>query len=307
MTGLARSAQVGAVVLLAVFWAVNWPLMKIALAVVEPWTFRAFMVLVGGAGCLGVAAMLGQSVRVPRPEWRPLLLLGLVQGVLWNAFSGFGIAMVEAGRASVLAFTMPVWATLLSVIVLREPLTGWRVAGLVLGMAGIALLVMPAAEAMGGALTGTALMLAGAFTWAVSTVLVKATRWTISPLTLAGWHLLIGAGPLWCAAIVLGAPATLLQVDLVSGSAVAFSTLVPMIFCQAVFLTLVRRLPASIASMGTLLVPPLGVFFSALILGERVGLAEAAALVLVVMAIMCVLPGFNWRASLRPQPASPPG
>ena len=115
-----RTAQAATVCALAVFWAVNWPMMKIGLTIVEPWTFRALIVVVGGVGCLAVAVLIGEPIRVPRSDWRPLLWLALFQGVLWNAFSGFGIAMVEAGRAAVLGFTMPVWATLIAIIFLKE-------------------------------------------------------------------------------------------------------------------------------------------------------------------------------------------
>ena len=99
-----RTAQAITVALLAIFWAINWPLMKIGLTVVEPWTFRALIVVVGGIGCLAFAAAFGESLIVPRANWRQLLWLALFQGVLWNAFSGFGIALVDAGRAAVLAF-----------------------------------------------------------------------------------------------------------------------------------------------------------------------------------------------------------
>jgi drug/metabolite transporter (DMT)-like permease len=80
-----------------------------------------------------------------------------------------------------------------------------------------------------------------------------------------------------------------------------------MIFCQAAFYGIVRRLPSSLASMSTLMVPLIGVFTSALFLGERVGPAEVAALVLVIGAMVMILPGFSLRAILRPRPASPPG
>ncbi|MDA0961333.1 MAG: EamA family transporter, partial [Proteobacteria bacterium] len=99
---------------------------------------------------------------------------------------------------------------------------------------------------------------------------------------------------------------SLLRIDMITGSAMAYSALIPMIFCQAVWFAVVRRLPTTLASTGTLLVPPLGVFFAALILGEAVGLLEILALVLVIAALVLILPGFNWRASLRPPPVSRP-
>lgn len=299
-------AQLSAVVALAIFWAINWPMMKLGLEVVEPWTFRAVLVIVGGVGSLLLAAALGQSVAISRREIWPLLLVGIFQGILWNAFSGFGIALVEAGRASVLAFTMPVWATILSILFLGERLNAMRVAGLAMGMAAMVLLILPALDALRTEAFGSMLMIGGAISWAAATIVVKATNWRMSPLVLAGWQFLIGAVPLTAASFAIGDPATLLDLDMPTAWIVAYSAIIPMIFCQAIFYELVRRLPASIASTGTLLVPPLGVMFSALILGEQVGPAELIALVLVITSMTFILPGFNWRAILHPPPASRP-
>ncbi len=298
--------QVMTVILLAIFWALNWPMMKIGLTAVEPWTFRATIVLVGGVGCLLVAHLSGRSIAIPRSDLRPLLWLTLFQGVLWNAFSGFGIAMVEAGRAAVLGFTMPVWATLLSILVLKEPITLRRSLGLATGMAAMGLLIWPAMGALGSDLLGALLMIAGAMSWGFATIIVKAVDWKMGVLTLSGWQFLIAAVPLILAALLVGEPASLLRIDWITGGAMAFSALIPMIFCQAVWFAVVRRLPTSLASTGTLLVPPLGVWFAALILGETVGLFEVLALLLVIAALVLILPGFNWRASLHPPPASRP-
>jgi len=303
---MSRALQVTTVVGLAIFWAVNWPVMKIGLTVIEPWTFRAVVVLVGGVGCLIAALCFGKSIRIPASDLRPLLWLTLFQGVLWNAFSGFGIAMVDAGRASVLAFTMPVWATLLAMIFLGEPVTLRRLSGLAIGMLAMALLLVPAFDAMGAKLTGAFLMIAGAIVWGIATIIVKAIDWKMGMLALSGWQFVIGSIPLLLAAIAYGDPATLMEIDALTGGALAYSALIPMIFCQAVWFTVVRRLPTSLASTGTLLVPPLGVYFASLILGETVGIYEFAALILVIVALLMILPGFNWRASLHPPQASRP-
>jgi drug/metabolite transporter (DMT)-like permease len=303
---MSPALQVTSVIMLAFFWALNWPMMKIGLTAVEPWTFRATIVVVGGAGCLLVARLLGQPIRISRQDIRPLMWLTLFQGVLWNAFSGFGIAMVEAGRAAVLGFTMPVWATLLSILFLGETITLRRALGLATGMLAMGFLIWPALDALGEELAGTLLMLAGAIAWGAATIIVKGVNWQMGVLSLSGWQFLIASGPLWAAALLIGEPASLLQVDRLTGAALAYSALIPMIFCQAIWFAVVRRLPTSLASTGTLLVPPLGVYLASLILGETVGTLEILALCLVIAALVLILPGFNWRASLRPRPESRP-
>ncbi|MEM8551725.1 MAG: DMT family transporter [Pseudomonadota bacterium] len=307
LTSRTFALQATAVAALAIFWALNWPMMKIGLTTVEPWTFRAVVVTAGGVGCFIVARIIGASIRVPKRERLPLLWVGLMQGLLWNAFSGFGTAMIEAGRAAVLAFTMPVWAVILAILFLGEAVTRRRLFGLALGMAGMGLLLLPALEALGSSAVGAMLMVGGAMSWAVATTVVKKANFSIHPMVLAGWQFAIGAGPLIAAAVILGRPSSILEVDGATASAIIYSALFPMIVCQAIFFTIVKRLPASLASMSTLMIPPLGVYFSAAILGERVGPAEFGALVLVSAAMVMILPGFNWRAIRRPREASRPG
>lgn len=304
MSSIPRSVQVAAVLALSVFWGLNWPVQKFILNVVEPWTLRAVLLVFGGTGCLLVAALFRQPILVPRKELGPMLAVGVIQGLLWNGLSGFGLAMIAAGRAAVLAFTMPIWATVFAAIFLKEPVSLRRVIGLGLGMAGMALLLTPALDTLNAASLGSFLMLGAASAWAAATVIVRAVAWTVSPLAIGGWQLLIGAGPIVTAAFVFGDPSTLLDVDWVTAGAIVFAVTMPMILCQAIFFSIVRRLPASLASMSTLLVPPFGVFFSAALIGERVGLMEIAALVLVVAAMVFTMPGFSWRPRRRRPPES---
>ena len=71
----------------------------------------------------------------------------------------------------------------------------------------------------------------------------------------------------------------------------------PMVFCQWAFFKVVRLFPAAIASIGTLAVPVIGVYSSALILGEPVGWIEFAAMALIcgALAIVLVLPALRKR------------
>ena len=77
--------------------------------------------------------------------------------------------------------------------------------------------------------------------------------------------------------------------------------LFPMSFCQWAYFKTVGLLPASVAAIGTLMVPVIGVFSSNLILGEAVGMSELLALVLVVssLALVLLLP-----ARVRARPVS---
>ena len=291
----------------SLFWGLNWPGMKIVLGEMTVWWFRAMSVGAGALGLLLIAYFSTGATHPKRSEILPLLICAVFGIVGWHLFTGFGVSMMPAGRASIIAFTMPVWATLFAIVFLGEAVTARRVFGLALGMVALVLLLIPVLDAVGGRLFGAGLMIASAISWGAATVIVKGANWQRGALTICGWQFLLGGVPLAVAAVVLGEPDTLFDLDARAGLAVAYSAIIPMIFCQAVWFAMVRRLPTSLASMVTLLVPPLGVFSANLMLGEVVGPFEIAALTMVVLALALVLPGFNWRASLRQPPASHPG
>jgi drug/metabolite transporter (DMT)-like permease len=106
--------------LLSLFWGLGWPAMKVVLGEVRPWTFRTVCLLAGGSGLLALARMAGSGLKVPPEDLKPLLITALVNITGWHILSAHGIARMQAGRAAILAYTMPMWAILLSRLLLRE-------------------------------------------------------------------------------------------------------------------------------------------------------------------------------------------
>ena len=140
----------------------NWPGMKIVLGEVSIWWFRAMSVIAGGAGLLTIVALTGQRFWPHRSEIRPILICTLFAVIGWHVFTGYGVALMPAGRASIIAFTMPVWAAILATWLLGEPVTAGKLAGLALGLAGLGVLIGPDLAALGSAPTGAMFMLGAA-------------------------------------------------------------------------------------------------------------------------------------------------
>ena len=119
----AQSLPVAGYFLLAgvsLFWGLNWPGMKIVLGEMTVWWFRAMSVGAGALGLLLIAYFSTGATHPKRAEILPLIICALFGIVGWHLFTGFGVSMMPAGRASIIAFTMPVWAALLSSPILGE-------------------------------------------------------------------------------------------------------------------------------------------------------------------------------------------
>ena len=274
---------------ITLFWGINWPIMKTALTEIPPWTFRLLCLVIGGTGLLLLVKVRGLSLAIPKKELKPLFLVSLLNITGWHLFSAHGLLYINAGRASIIAFTMPVWAAILSPFILKERFTKARLLGLALGISGLAILIGPDLKVFGSAPVGAFFMLAAAVSWAAGTVSIKYYHWTMPIALLTAWQLLLGGIPIVIGALVLEPVTVIFNISWQVTFALAFILLFPIIFCQWAWFKVVDIFPATLAALGTLLIPIVGVFSSALLLGEPIGFQELASLTLIVIALAIVM------------------
>ena len=275
-------------VLLTLGWGFNWPLMKLALTDMPVWTFRAICISTGAAGLFLIARLGGQSLRVPRGQWARLIVTSACNVTLWNVLIGYGLTMLPAGRSVILAYSMPVWAVLLSVFILHEPLTRRRLLGLVLGTGGMAILVGGEFTVMQASPLGAILVVGAAFCWALGTVLMKRYPLSLRTTALTAWQLLAGGLPIMIGALVIdrgdwrpiGTPAAI---------GLVYNMFFVFIFCYWAWFKIATTAPPSVSSLSTLMIPIVGVFSGIWLLGESPRWQEYAALVLVIAALATVL------------------
>ena len=274
---------------LSLFWGLNWPGMKIILSEMTVWWFRALCLLAGGGLLMTLSALSGNRCRLEPGEIRPVILCGLFAILGWMVFSAYGVSQMPAGRASIIAFTMPLWATFAAAFVLGERITANKICGLLLGLAGLTVLIGPDLLVLRRAPLGALFMLGAAISWAIGTILFKHIQWRLPILSNIAWQLLLCALPVTAVAAVLEPFPALAELSPRAMLACAYIVLFPMSFCQWAYFKTVGLLPASIAAIGTLMVPVVGVYSSHWILGEAVGIPELLALLLVLSSLVLVL------------------
>ncbi|GAB2178450.1 DMT family transporter [Dongia sp. agr-C8] len=289
---------------ITLFWGINWPAMKLSVNEVPVWAFRTICLLVGGIGLLAICRAFGYSLYVPREERRPLLIAALGNITCWHIFSALGVHHMAPGRASILAFTMPLWAAVIAALWTRERLTGLTVAALAIGAAGLAVLVVPDWANIVSRPAGPVFMILAAISWAAGTVALKRYRFTIPTAALAGWQMLLGGIPIFVGAALFDRGFDPGSVSTTAWIAVAYAAVIPMIYCHWAWFRVVSLYPASVAAIGTLAIPVVGVISSAWFIGERIGWSEIAALALVLAALTLVLvvPALKNRAAPVPEP-----
>jgi probable blue pigment (indigoidine) exporter len=202
---------------------------------------------------------------------------------------------LDASEAAIIAYTMPVWATMLAWPFLGERPTWQRVAGLVLGLGGVVLLMagplasLPAAEVL-AKLPGAGLMLLTALMFACGAVFTKRYPVAMPQLPMIAWQLAIGLSP----AVVIGLAYETVNwsgITVLGWGCLIYVGGIAQVVAYLSWFGALRRLPASTASIGSLLIPVIGVFSAALVLGEPLGPRQLVSLALTTGGVLLAARG----------------
>jgi drug/metabolite transporter (DMT)-like permease len=274
---------------LTLAWGFNWTALKTALAEVPPWTFRSLCLGLGSAVLFLALRAGGQRLVLPTGQWGRIWLLALLNITSWNMLVAFGVGLIPSGRAAILAYTMPVWAVPLSVLVLGERISRRKLVGLALGMGGLLLLLGEAFVNLGAAPVGSLLVLGAALSWALGTVLQKRfpVNMPVGPYT--AWIMLLGGVPIFVGALLFEDWHALRNVGVAAWLGTAYNVVIAFAFAHWAWIKIATSVPVSIFSISMLLIPVVGVVSGMLFLGERPTWAEYTALALVVAALLTVL------------------
>ena len=141
---------------------------------------------------------------------------------------------------------------------------------------------------LGAAPLGLLAILAAAASWGIGTVLQK-REWSVSVLTVAGWQLVLGGLPILPFALAFD-DAPFARLTPGGWAAMAYITGAAVLFGYFAWVSLVRLVSTSAASLAVLPVPLVGVLTGNLALGEHLGWAEIGALLLVTVSLATLLP-----------------
>ncbi len=182
---------------------------------------------------------------------------------------------------------MPIWTTVLSRVVLGERLNAIRWIAFTLCVIGLGVLVWPLLA--DGFPAFVVYSLGCAMSWTFATVYIKWAKVTVEPLANAAWQLLFGL-----LFIVLG---TLAFEGYVQPWPIGGTSILAMVYvglfgvglAHFLWWAIVGRLPTMTASIGSLLVPVIGVSASAIVLGERLSVPDIIGFAMIFAAAACVL------------------
>jgi len=273
---------------LAAIWGSSFLFMRIAAPVLGPVVLITLRVLLGALFLFGLAVVQKKGLDI-RAHWKHLLILGLLNTALPFTLFAFAAETLPASLLSILNATAPIWGAMVSALWLRTAFTLKSAAGLLLGIAGVAILVGIDGTAMSPA-TIVAIIagLAAGLCYGIASVYAKQAK-SVEPFANA--HGSLWAAVLWMAPAAPFFPAVAAPTVMVVVAVLALGVLCSGV-AYALYFKLIEEIGAAPALSVGFLIPVFGVLWGHLVLHEAITMTTVIG-GLVVLVGTALITGFN--------------
>jgi len=282
-------------------WGSTYLAIRVAVATFPPPILAGLRFTVAGAGMLLALRLAGRPIMPSPRALRALAIVGTLLLVGGNGLVVWAEQSVPSGLAALIIATVPLWmAGLATLPPARERLPARAAAGLVLGFAGVVVLVAPGL-AEGGTVRGEAALLVAALSWSCGSLYARRTTTTLDPFLATAWEMLFGGALFLVLGVLLGSaagtrptPAGLaaLVYLIVFGSWVGFTA----------YVWLLAHAPAAKVATYAYVNPVIAILLGWWILGERISLAVAGGSAIIVVAVILVTTARVTPPTPLPQP-----
>jgi drug/metabolite transporter (DMT)-like permease len=277
-----------ALLVLSLLWGGTFLFVKIAVVEIPPMTLVLSRVAIGAGVLLAILAALGRPVPDPK-RWRDYLGMGLLNNAIPFTLIFWGQAQIAAGLAAILNAAMPIFTVVvMHLFTTDERATPQKVAGVLLGMAGVVLLVGP--DALGGlglAVWAQLACLAATVSYAFSALWARRLR-GLAPLEAAAGQLTASTLLMAPLAFLVDRPWTLAMPSATALACVLALGLASTALAYIVFFRILQRAGGTNAALVTLLIPPSAILLGFLVLGERLDPLDFAGLAVLALGLAVI-------------------
>lgn len=256
-------------VMVALIWGVNFPIVKFGTSLVDPLAYNGIRVALA-AVLLTVIVTIGRAPFPARRTIGALLALGVLGNGVYQLLFVEGIARTRASDAALFIAASPAFIALIGRMRGVERISARAAIGIALSIIGIALVVLGTATGAAGhaSVLGDALVLAGSLSWALYTVLLKPYTHEVSGMQLSAFTMVGGAIPLFAVAWPAIASAPWRSVPALGWAAVAYSGVFALVVAYYFWYRGVRVIGPTRTAMYSNLQPVIAVLVAWPMLGE---------------------------------------
>jgi drug/metabolite transporter (DMT)-like permease len=286
------------VLITVMLWGASFTVIKSAYDEVTPLAFASLRFVIASLGMLLILAMLRQPLAIARRDLPRVAALGMFHVGLYQIFFGIGLRYTTASNSILIINTSPVITALL-VWATRAESIGWRQAiGILLAAAGVVILIGTGGDVSTGHLKGDLLTLVGAWSYAVTPVMVLPLYRRYSTLSVMTVSVMCGTLLL----VVVGLPDLLRQSWNLSPAAwgqLLYAALGAGTLGYLFWYEGIRRIGPTRVAAYAYLIPPFGVWLAVTVLKEPFGLQHVLGAAVIITGVALA----RWPA--RSAPATP--
>lgn len=278
-----------ALLFVAVIWALNFSVVKIALQEIDPFSFNAMRYMLAATLLVIAAKRKGYTLKVRKEHFWKLVGIGLVGNLVYQMLFIVGIDFTYSANAAVMLGTIPIWVAVLSQLFTDEKLNLIKSVGIVLAFTGVAFIITGGPHQLSfesESFKGDLITLLAAGTWGVYTILSRRYLKFYNSTQYSAFMSVVGL-------IALGTVGTpfLLKLDFSSISfagygGVIYSGLFSVGIAYLIWNDGVHKIGAVRTAAYQNLVPVLGLVFGVLILDEPLTLFQYIGSVFVILGII---------------------
>ncbi|QDG94663.1 EamA family transporter (plasmid) [Rhizobium sp. NIBRBAC000502774] len=272
---------------MVILWGLSWPVMKLSVEHAPP-LWLAVLRFSTSSICLFVFGLFRREIRLPTNRDLPIIAsIGLLQMAAFTALGMVAMTFIDAGKASLLAYSTPLWSVLIAYLMFRERPTRVQFVAVAVGVGGIAVMSSPLSIdwSNAGSPIAAGLLVIAAICWSVVILHVRRHTWSATPLQLAPWEMALASIILVPIAWAIDGPPTTIDWTPELVLLVLYFGPVATSFCFVVSAEVGRRISVFAMSNLTLGVPIIGTAASISFLGERLSLTSLSGFVLIVSGI----------------------
>jgi len=270
----------------AFMWSSAFTSARMIVADAPPMTALALRFLISGLIGVTIAAVLGQTWRLSRRQWRAVIVFGICQNALYLGLNFIAMQTIEASLAAIIASTMPLLVAFAGWLFFRERISPIVMLGLVAGLVGVATIMGNRISGAGVDMFGLALCGIGALALTIATLAVKGTSSGGNVLMIVGLQMLVGSAALSIPAVIMEEWQVNWTWQLIL--AFAYTTLIPGLLATWVWFALVNRIGMVRAATFHFLNPFLGVAIAAVLLSEQLSWLDIVGVTVITLGIFIV-------------------
>ena len=274
--------------LLALIWGGAFFFIGVAVRHVAPLTYVWLRLTIGAAGLWAWLVIKRERLTLPRQVWGSIVLLAILNNALPFALFGWSQTHIASGLASILNATTPIWGVVVAHVLTRdERLTPRKLAGVLLGFGGVAVMIGPSLlSSLGSSGLAELACVTASLSYALAAVWARRfKRLGISPLSVTTGQLTAGALVMLPVSLIVDQPWTEAMPPLSAWAAISALALLCTAFGYVLYFRLIDRAGATNALLVTLLVPPVAIVLGGLFLGERLAARDFAGLALIALGL----------------------